>query len=107
MLEWAHDYELQQGKNVFAAAAQTAGLEKLIFSALSYATKWSKGKYQHVYHFDSEARAVEFARSSYPDLMKKTSLIQLGLYLSNMQRMPQYKPTKVRDYTSKTGPIDG
>jgi hypothetical protein len=57
MLEWAHDYELQQGKNVFAAAAQTQGLERLIFSALSYATKWSGGKYKHIYLFDAEGKS--------------------------------------------------
>jgi hypothetical protein len=77
MLEWAHDYELQQGKNVFAAAAQTQGLERLMFSVLSHATKWSGGKYKHIYHFDAEGRAVEYGKAHYPDLMKKTSVIQL------------------------------
>jgi hypothetical protein len=96
MLEWAHDYELQQGKNVFAAAAQTQGLERLIFSALSYATKWSEGKYKHVYHFDAEGRAVEYGHLHYPDLMKRTSVIQLGMYLTNTLYMPQYQPKKVR-----------
>ncbi|KIW09980.1 hypothetical protein PV08_11756 [Exophiala spinifera] len=95
LMDWAHDYELQQGKNVFAAADQTEGLERLVFSALSYATKWSKGKYTHVYHYDSEARAVEYARTTYPDLMnKKTSIIQIGMYLSNMTWMPHYQPRK-------------
>jgi hypothetical protein len=96
MLEWAHDYELQQGKNVFAAAAQTQGLERLVFSALSYATKWSGGKYKHVYHFDAEGRAVEYGQLHYPDVMERTSVIQLGIYLSNMLLMPQYQPKKVR-----------
>lgn len=96
MREWAHDYELQQGKNVFAAAAQTQGLERLIYSALLYTTEWSGGKFTHVYHFDSEGRAVDYAKSRYPDLMKKTSVIQIGLYLSNMLLMPQYQPRKVR-----------
>ena len=96
MLEWAHDYELQQGKNVFAAAAQIKGLERLIFSALSYATKWSKRKYKHVYHFDAEGRAVEYGHLHHPDLMKKTSVIQLGMYLTNTLYMPQYQPKKVR-----------
>jgi hypothetical protein len=97
MMEWAHDYELQQGKNVFAAAAQTPTLERLVFSALPYVTKWSKGKYRHVYHFDAEGRAVEYAWSTYPDLMKKVSVMQLGIYLTNMLRMPHYQPHKVRD----------
>ena len=95
MMEWAHDYELQQGKNVFSAADQTHGLEWLVFSALSYDTKLSGGKYTHIYHFDSEARAVDFARSQYPELMKKTSIIQIGMYLTNMLLMPHYQPKKV------------
>ena len=97
LLEWAHDYELQQGKNIFEAASGVKGLERLIFSALSYATKWSKGKTPHVYHFDSEARAVEYAQTQYTELMKKTSLIQIGMYLTNMLLMPHYQPRKVRE----------
>ncbi|KAJ9615427.1 hypothetical protein H2200_001502 [Cladophialophora chaetospira] len=92
MMEWAHDYELQQGKNVFTAAAQTDTLERLVFSALPYVTKWSKGKYTHVYHFDAEGRAVEYAWSACPELMKKTSVIQLGMYLTNTLWMPHYQP---------------
>ncbi len=97
MMEWAHDYELQQGKNVLDAAAQTPTLERLVFSALPYVTKWSKGKYKHVYHFDSEGRAVEYGRSTYPELMTKTSVIQIGIYLTNMLYMPHYQPHKVRN----------
>lgn len=96
LMEWAHNYEMQQGENVFTAANQTEGLERLVFSALSYVTKWSKGKYTHVYHFDSEARAVEYAQETYPELMKKTSIIQIGMYLSNTTWMPHYQPHKVR-----------
>lgn len=95
MSEWAHDYELQQGKNVLTAAAQTEGLERLVFSALSYATKWSGGKYKRVYHFDAEARAVEYGERQYPQLMMKTSVIQVGVYLTNMLQMPHYQPKKV------------
>lgn len=95
MLEWAHDYELQQGKNVLNAANKTVDLERLVFSALSYVTKWSKGKYKHVYHFDAEGRAVEYGHSHYPGLMKKTSVIQLGMYLTNMLWMPHYQPKRV------------
>ena len=95
MLEWAHDYELQQGKNVLDAAAQTNGLERLIFSALSHVTKWSEGKYNHVYHFDAEGRAVEYGRHHHPILMKKTSVIQIGMFLTNMLLMPHYQPKLV------------
>ena len=96
MLQWAHDYELKQGQNVIDAAAQTHGLERLIFSALSHVTKWSGGKYRNVYHFDAEGRAVEYGHQLHPGLMHKTSVIQLGMYLTNMLSMPHYQPKLVR-----------
>ncbi len=95
---WAAKYEEQQGRNVFDAAAKTKGLERLIFSGLSNATKWSKGKYTHVYHFDSKALAAEYGQATYPDLWKKTSIIQVGFYLSNLLSTPFMKPQKVRTH---------
>lgn len=92
---WAADHEEQQGKNVFDAAAKTEGLERLVFSGLSNATKWSKGKYPHVYHFDSKAHAAEYGQATYPDLWKKTSVIQVGFYLSNFLLYPFMRPAKV------------
>ncbi|KAJ9614548.1 hypothetical protein H2200_002685 [Cladophialophora chaetospira] len=86
--------EIQQGKNVFDAAAKTDGLERLIFSGLSNATKWSKGKYPHVYHFDSKALAAEYGQKTYPDLWKKTSILQVGFYLNNVLTSPWMKPQK-------------
>lgn len=92
---WAADYEEQQGKNVFDAAAKTEGLQRLIFSGLSNATTWSKGKYPHVYHFDSKAHAAEYGQATYPELWKKTSILQVGFYLSNLLVIPFLKPQKV------------
>jgi hypothetical protein len=93
---WAAKIEEQQGKNVFDAAAKTEGLERLIFSGLSNATKWSKGKYPHVYHFDSKAHAAEYGQAKYPDLWAKTSILQVGFYLSNLITYPFMRPQKVR-----------
>jgi len=87
--------ELQQGKNVFDAAAQTEGLERLVFSGMADCTKWSGGKYKHVYHFDTTAHAIEYGRTTYPELWKKTSVIQLGFFLSNFLNSPFLIPKKV------------
>ncbi|KAK5052740.1 hypothetical protein LTR84_002606 [Exophiala bonariae] len=92
--ERTYEHELQHGKNVFDAASQTAGLERLIFSHLSDATKWSKGKYKQIYHFDSKAHAVEYAKAKYPDLWEKTSLLTLGYFLSNFLDSPFLIPRK-------------
>lgn len=80
---WATETETQQAKNVIDAAAQTQGLERFIYSSLSDAAKWSKGKYTHVYHFDSKAKAEYYAQEKYSELWAKTSIYQAGFYLSN------------------------
>ncbi|EXJ90191.1 hypothetical protein A1O1_03290 [Capronia coronata CBS 617.96] len=89
LVEWVYEYELQQGKNVLDAASQIPDLQRLVFSSLAHVSKWSRGKYTHVYHYDSKAMAVEYGRAAHPELWKKTSIIQLGYYLTNFLRMPQ------------------
>ncbi|KAL2061271.1 hypothetical protein VTL71DRAFT_7544 [Oculimacula yallundae] len=82
--EWAYELEVQQGKNIVdAAATATDTLELFIWSALSHAKKWSKGKYAGVYHFDSKATVTEYLNEQYPKLAAKTSLLQLGLFITN------------------------
>jgi NmrA-like family len=94
--EWCYAYELQQAKNIFDAASKITTLERLIWSSLSSAKKWSKGKYTWVYHFDSKADAAEYGRVAYPDLWKKTSIIQVGFYLSNFLINALTQPRRVK-----------
>ncbi|OAL43628.1 NAD(P)-binding protein [Pyrenochaeta sp. DS3sAY3a] len=82
-LAWAGEYEEQQLKNVIDAAAKVSTLERFVFSSLSNATKWSKGTYTHVYHFDHKAKAEEYGKRTYPELWAKTSIFQAGFFLSN------------------------
>ena len=95
---FTYEYELQQNKNIFDAAAQIDTLDRLIYSSLSDATKWSGGKYPHVYHFISKAHAEPYAQQKHPELWKKTSVIQVGFYLSNVLpgQQPLFTPRKVR-----------
>ncbi|WAO89842.1 NmrA domain-containing protein [Fusarium falciforme] len=95
--EWAGEHETQQLKNVIDEAAKVSTLERFIISALSDATKWSQGKYKHVYHFDSKARAVVYAEKTYPELWAKTSVYQAGLFLSNFVQNPLTQPIKNAD----------
>ena len=94
---FTYEYELQQGKNIFDAAAQIPTLGRVIFSSLSDATKWSDGKYPNVYHFISKAHAEEYAKKQHPEVWKKTSVIQVGFYLSNVLpgMQPLFTPKKV------------
>src|SRR6478735_5252270 len=92
----------QQLKNVIDAAANVPTLERFILSSLSDSTKWSKGKYRHVYHFDSKAKAEDYTIATYPGLWKKTSTLQAGIFLSNFVSQPYFKVTKVPTHASPT-----
>jgi hypothetical protein len=86
-----------QGKNIFEAASQIPTLERLIFSGLVDVTAVSGGKYTHVYHFDSKGHAIKYARETYPELMRKTSILQVTGYLSNWLTMNEMMPRKGPD----------
>ncbi|KAJ5816529.1 NmrA-like family protein [Penicillium robsamsonii] len=89
---WAANHETEQLKAVIDVAAKIPTLERFVLSSLSDATKWSRGKYTHVYHFDSKAKAEEYGRETYPDLWKKTSIFQAGFFLSNFVLNPMFQP---------------
>lgn len=92
---WVGEHETQQLKNVIDAAAKVSTLERFVLSSLSDATKWSKGIYTHVYHFDSKAKAEQYGKQTYPDLWAKTSIYQAGLFLSNFFSGGMSAPIKV------------
>ena len=92
---YAYDLELQHGKNIANAAAKTNGLERFIYSALSDASKWSKGKYTGVYHFESKAKVVEYIWEELPELDAKMSTVQMGNYTTNWKKVASMQPVKV------------
>jgi hypothetical protein len=79
--EYCFEFELQQGKNLADAAAQIQVLEKYIFCSMASATKWSKGEFTTLYHMDSKAQAVEYAKAL-PGLKGKFSEIKAPVYYS-------------------------
>jgi len=83
--EWCYELEVQQGKNIADAVATVDTLELFIWSTLSDATKWSKGKYKGVFHFDSKAAVVDYIHERYPAVAEKMSLLQMGLFITNWQ----------------------
>ncbi|KAJ5758020.1 uncharacterized protein N7511_006714 [Penicillium nucicola] len=89
---WAANHETEQLKAVIAAAVGVPTLERFVLSSLSNATKWSQGKYTHVYHFDSKAKAEVWGKETYPELWKKTSIFQAGFFLSNFVSNPNFQP---------------
>lgn len=93
---YAYDREVQQLKNAIdAAAANIDGLDRFVLSSLADVTKWSGGKYTHVYHFDSKAHAEAYGKETHPELWKKTSIFQAGLFLSNFVENPSMPIVKV------------
>jgi NAD(P)-dependent dehydrogenase (short-subunit alcohol dehydrogenase family) len=104
MNEWVYEYEKQQGTNIVDAAFATKGLERLVFSSLSDARKWSDGKYKQVWHFDSKAHAVRDGIERYPDFFRsKVSCIQVGYYLTNWLQHPIFMPRKVSGHDHECG----
>lgn len=95
MNEFCFDIEVRHGKNSAHAAAKVETLERYVYSGLSNATKWSKGKYTWVYHFDGKAKVVEYIKEELPELAKKMSVVQVGLYYNHWKFSPLTAPRKV------------
>jgi hypothetical protein len=95
-LEWVGAREEQQGKNLADAAASVPGLGRYVFSSMANATAASNGKYDKLFHMDSKARAVDYAKSL-PGLKGKFSQIQAPIYFDILWKwgLPT-TPTKVR-----------
>ncbi|KAM0329548.1 hypothetical protein ACHAQA_004857, partial [Verticillium albo-atrum] len=73
----AYDVEVQQGRNIVDAANATINsLDRFVLSTLSHTKKWSGGKYSHNYHFDAKWMAVDYLKTTHPELAKKTSYLQ-------------------------------
>ncbi|VTO81472.1 unnamed protein product [Fusarium graminearum] len=108
--EVAYEAEKQQGRNIADAAYDTIEtLDRLVFSTLSHTRKWSNGKYTHNLHFDAKWEGVEYLKSTYPTLDKKTSYLQVGLYVTNWKQGLNFaRPSKQPDGTFQMGlPMDG
>ena len=98
--EYAYDLEMQQGKNIADAASDASvmqTLERFVYSSLSDAKKWSKGKYTWVYHFDGKAAVVDYVKREKEDLARKMSTVQIGEYADNWKKYPALGPQKVSD----------
>ncbi|USP81338.1 hypothetical protein yc1106_08612 [Curvularia clavata] len=106
--EVATEREFEQAKRLIdAAAAHTSTLERFILSTLSDCKGLSGGKIQYNLHFDCKWAAVEYLQERYPELWKKTSLLQLGIFASNW-RVPYYTPKKQADGSFKVSlPMSG
>ena len=108
---WAFDEEVKQGRNIADAAMATltseGSLERFIFSSLPSTKKYSKGKYSHIYHFDSKAVIEEYINKTHPELAKRMNVVYVGFYVSNMLLSPMMRPIKVCWLSHSTWDING
>lgn len=96
--ELALENDFAQGKNiVHAAAKQLQTLDRLVFSTLSAASKWSGGEVTGNYHFDSTAMTVQYLKDEFPDLAAKTSYLQLGNFFVNWRHLAPVMFNKQED----------
>lgn len=109
--EVAYDLEVEQGKNLVDVVAEvnreTGTLERFVYSILSDTKGISKGRITFNLHFDSKWATVEYLRERHPELNKKTSLLQLGIFASNW-KIGGHKPHKQEDGSYKVSlPLGG
>ena len=93
--QFCYDLEFTQGRNIADAAATVESLERYVWSSLSSAKKWSKGKYTWAYHLDAKAYVDEYIKEKQPKLWEKTSVLQVGFFLTNWQVGIGGRPQKV------------
>ncbi|ORY15179.1 hypothetical protein BCR34DRAFT_559233 [Clohesyomyces aquaticus] len=111
--EVARDREIEQGKHMVDAVAAITDsdeglLERFVLSTLSDCQGWSKGAISFNQHFDAKAAQVEYLRRVYPELAKKTSLLQMGMYMSNWETSSVPRPARQSDGEFKVRlPIGG
>lgn len=96
---WAYDEEIRLGRNVVDAVSDVLEregvLERFIWSSLPSPARYSGGKYERIYHFESKSVIEGYVRTEKLALAKKMSVIFVGFYLSNLLLMGLMRPVKV------------
>lgn len=95
--EACSEREQSQGRNMVVAAAKTLdSLERFVWSTLSDTKRWTNGRITRNLHFDGKAAVTEYLKASHPELEKKSSYVQVGVYMDNWKmKVPLFTPTKV------------
>ena len=93
---FCHDEEIRHGTNMAKAAMSTLNtLTHYIWSCTSSPRKWSNGKYNEIYHFESKATITDYINKELPRLAAKMSTIQVSFYASNVYTFASMRPQKV------------
>lgn len=84
-----YELEYEQGRNIADAASKIPELERLVVSMLCSTRRISNGRYDEIWHFDSKADMVTFAKVTYPDLGGKMSELNMGVFFQAWRFVPQ------------------
>lgn len=93
--EYAYELEYAQGLNIALSASEVPTLDRLIVSALNSPKKWSQGKYNHLYHFESKADMITYIKTSLPSLAAKTSILNMGVFYTSWQFVSLTAPNQL------------
>lgn len=98
--EYASAEEIRRARTVVDAASKILKdeglLEIFIYSSLPSYKELSGGKYTYVYHYDAKAQVNKYIEAEHPELYKRTSIFNMGLYYTNMISSPLFAPQKVK-----------
>ncbi|CEL02111.1 Putative NmrA-like family protein [Aspergillus calidoustus] len=87
--------EIAQGKAIADAAAATATLQHLVWSALPDPVALSEGKFLNVHHWKGKSLITDYIRTEKPELWAKTTTILFPNYFENCLTTPdRYLPVK-------------
>lgn len=86
----AEELESRTAARIAHVLARVTSLKHLVWSTLPDANKKTGGQL-NIHHFQSKVAAVKFIRSE-PELARKTTMLSVGMYGSNLKN-PGYVPT--------------
>ena len=92
-----YELEYEQGRNIADAASRIRELERLVVSMVSSTKKSSNGRYDKIWHFDSKADMIIYVKSTYPDLARKMSELNMGVFFQAWKFAPIMAPRKMED----------
>lgn len=93
--QFSYELEYEQGRNIVDAASKVPELERLVVSMLSSTKKSSNGRYDKIWHFDSKVDMISYVKSTYPDLAKKMSELNMGVFFRAWRFAPIIAPQRM------------
>lgn len=93
----AYELEYEQGRNIADTAARIPTLERFVVSMLSSPRKWSKGRYQKLWHYESKADMITYVETEYAGLAGKMSELNMGVFFHSWQIVSLIGPRRMED----------